>query len=286
MTQSKKFSFYLTFYLKNFYRENRARLQLLKELNREEAILVHTMGKVGSSTVYHSLKDLHLDTPIYHTHFLHPERIKVQRKNLKEKQIIPDSQLFIGKHLQKYLESDAQVNWKVITLIREPIARNISAFFENITKRFKHFLIDYQSQKLNIDTLIDTFLTEYPHDLPLMWLDWEINSIFGVDVFSAEFPKDIGFTIIEKSNVKLLVIRLDKLEDCTQKAFKEFLSLESFVLSNNNVAESKNYYSIYKDFQNSINLPKEYIEEMYNSKYTQHFFTPHEISAFNKKWLR
>lgn len=38
--------------------------------SNQSPILIYQMGKVGSKTVYESLKALNLATPVYHTHLL------------------------------------------------------------------------------------------------------------------------------------------------------------------------------------------------------------------------
>ena len=40
-----------------------------------QPIVIYQMGKVGSSSVYSSLKALKLDNPVYHVHFLTPQGI-------------------------------------------------------------------------------------------------------------------------------------------------------------------------------------------------------------------
>ncbi len=42
----------------------------LKNWNKKPPILIYTMGKVGSMTVYQSLKEAKLGNPVYHIHFL------------------------------------------------------------------------------------------------------------------------------------------------------------------------------------------------------------------------
>ncbi|MDJ0844898.1 putative capsular polysaccharide synthesis family protein [Crocosphaera sp.] len=85
--------------------------------------------------------------------------------------------------------------------------------------------------------------------------------------------------------VELLLIRTEDINSKMEEAIKEFMNIEEFKLSNANVANNKKYANKYKRFQQSIKLPESYIEEMYDSKYTRHFYSEEEIENFKAKWL-
>ncbi|MCB0214403.1 MAG: hypothetical protein KDJ52_34000 [Anaerolineae bacterium] len=51
-----------------------------------------------------------------------------------------------------------------------------------------------------------------------------------------------------------------------------------------NCSSEKIYHSIYQEFINSLVLPKPYLDHIYDSKYTRHFYTTDEICAFSAKW--
>jgi len=94
---------------------------------KQEPVLVFTMAKVGSSSVYHSLKK-QSDIPCFHIHSLSIEEELQAKVICKEKGVYPGSRspVFI---LHKYL-LEKERTYKVISLVRNPIERNLSAFFE------------------------------------------------------------------------------------------------------------------------------------------------------------
>ncbi len=274
-------------YLKEQHSTHQFRVDLKHSLQRKEAILVHTMGKVGSSSIRKSLKDLELSMPIYGTHFLNSERLEAHLKVLRQKGQKPDGHLVVSQCLQEVINKGiSDINWKVITLVREPISRNVSGLFQNIDKIFPNFLQRYHSGSLSIQEVVNVFLADYPHELPLNWLDWEIKAVFGIDVFSVNFPKSDGYTIFHRNNIDLLLLRLESLADCSFKAFSEFLGTREFTLKKANDSSEKEYSQAYREFRKSLHLPQTYIEDMYQSKYVQHFYTQNEIELFQAKWSK
>ena len=283
-------SFYYS--LKEKYHEYRFRHQLKQQLRQPEAIIVHQMGKVGSTSIFRSLKSVFPDKAVCHTHFLNPKRLedKLRLVRLKKQPIQP--YLIMSQELRKVIDDDLKdKKWKIITIVREPIARNISAFFENLYVKesslyVTNFAKKYKSGSLTIEPMIEKFIRDYPHEIPLKWLDWEIKNVFKIDVFLTDFPKSKGYQIIQNGEVDLLVLKLENIKECITEAFKEFLGLENFTLKQHNRAKQKSYYDAYKHFMDSIVLPEAYIEKMYTSKYTQHFYSKDEIDVFRAKWLR
>lgn len=101
-------------------------------------LLVYQMGKVGSSTVQKSLRALELDMPIYHVHCLSKHEIDEREKKYKKyfgtevaKSVnIPSTWLcqYLRKQLDKGLKGK---KWKIVTLVRDPIAMNIGSFFQH-----------------------------------------------------------------------------------------------------------------------------------------------------------
>jgi hypothetical protein len=114
----------------------------------------------------------------------------------------------------------------------------------------------------------------------------EIEPVFGIDVFAAGFPREQGYEIYEGDFAALLLIKLERLNDCGEEAIKRFLNLERFQLLEANKAEDKWYSDLYHAFKQSLVLPDSYLETLYDSPYTQHFYTAEEIAAFRRRWRK
>lgn len=262
------------------------RLKIKVDLQKKDAIIVCQMGKVGSSAILKSLKPLNLRKPIFHVHYLTHDAIDGIEKNYANLSKPIPRHIYTSRILLNEIKKSVDgINkkFKIVTLVREPVARNISAFFQNIGLLFQD--INYQDiESVKTEIFIESFLHTYPHEVPLMWFDTQLKSVFGFDVFSSSFPKSKGYKIYKGEHPDILLLRLESINECSQEAFKEFLGIERFTLISDNSGSEKEYHDLYKNFKDSIKLPSDLIEKMYSSKYVQHFYSEEEIDKFRVRW--
>jgi hypothetical protein len=293
-------------------------------------LLVYQMGKVGSKSVLRTLKSLNtretykLDRPVYHVHFLTQSLID----EYEAKRVI-----FLGTEKQGRLEhiwlyeylrqqiderlapqgtngrslsaGDKQSvpshpRWKVVTLTRETVGRNVSNFFELVevepleeASADRRYRVrsdpDFYDMDMIVDTrdlseLLQVFIDKPAHDEPLTFFDQEIKGVLGLDVYATPFPTAQGYTIYETEWADVLLIRVEDLNTCARAAFQEFLGIDNFDLINENIGSEKPYASLYRQFKKDRLLPEPYLDRMYSSKYMQHFYTDQEIAGFRSKW--
>ncbi|ACK64155.1 conserved hypothetical protein [Rippkaea orientalis PCC 8801] len=282
----KKILKYPFHFIKDTYYYYQLVSRLSHEVRQPELILVHQMGKVGSSSIYKGLKKLNLGIPIYHTHVLNPKQLEDLRQKIKSynyrrygERVI--TELYLHKQIQQGLNGKT---WKIITLVREPIGKNISDFFENLDNDV-WYRNEYIGHK-NVDELMEHFLNEFPHEAVLTWLDRHITNVFGIDILGKDFPKNKGYQIFKTDNIEILLIRMEDINLKIVEAMREFMNIENFTLSKVNIGDEKKYANKYQQFKQSINLPESYLNKMYNSKYTKHFYSENEIENFQVKWIR
>jgi len=259
-------------------------------------ILIYQMGKVGSSSLQRSLQQLKLNANIYHVHALEPNSIRDMKRNAKKNfpksvfrnlrrsflKIYSDAK--VAKMVSYYLKRDRK--FFIVSLVREPVARNISAFFQIADRRFVDFHDRVQEGSLGVDELMSVFLEKHDHEWPLIWFDKEMKWAFDIDVFLSDFPKSKGYKIYKNEKAELLLIKFEKLTECAGEAFYEFLGIRDFTLCCENVSENKRYSNIYQDFKTNSRLPLHYINRMYDSKLVTHFYTTEEIHTFRDKWKK
>jgi Putative capsular polysaccharide synthesis protein/Sulfotransferase family len=277
----------------NALQDLRFRLKM-STLNLDRCILVHQMGKVGSSTIIQSLEDLNLRTPVFHTHILNPQKLnqkitwKIEQSGgrLSEKEVLKHGHLKVSKYLVDTLQKESKNrHWKIITLVREPIGRNISAFFQNINTYYENFIEQYNEGLITRKEIEEKFFNECSHNWPLDWLDKEIKDVFGIDIYQESFPLSEGYKIYAKGNeFELMIIKMEDLNRCHKDAFRQFLGIENFSLSKKNIASDKIYSEIYNSFLSTLSIPNWYIEQMYSSKYSKHFYSDIEIEQNKTKW--
>lgn len=105
-------------------------------------VVVHTMGKVGSVSITDMLAKANINAA--HLHYgMYSEGEYSTAKQLK-----------FGAGV--YKNDD---NWRIITLVRKPIWRNLSAYFHNLKK---YYALDYYK----FGPIKNNFLYSYNHATP------------------------------------------------------------------------------------------------------------------------
>jgi hypothetical protein len=232
--------------VRNWFRNNYC-------LMRHNPVLVYQMGKVGSTSVYESL--VACGVAAVHFHWMEP----VYMRQIAKKERV-----------------------EIITLVREPIGRCISEFFQNFEL---HTGADYHQDAFDMPTLCELFLSNQYFWRPLPWFDEEMKPRLGVDVYDYPFPQERGWLVIGTGIYRLLILKAE-LDDTTKETIiADFLKLGSFELVRANTAQEKAYADTYRAFIRNIRLPETYVEAMCNAKYTRHFYGETEIAAMRSKWL-
>ena len=292
--------------LERFYPTAKAyymwRMRRTHEAQWQDPILVLQMGKVGSMSVQAGLEEQNLPRRIYHAHFLSTERTR-QTEQERRKYFRTDrhddlKRPWLNQYLLRQFHRDGgKRRWKIVTLTREPIARNLSAFFENlaVTELDEPGTYRIQSDYYGIEpvtvstqstsAVADLFFARARHNSPVQFFDREIKDIFGIDVLGQGFPQETGYGIYASDNADLLVLKLEMLRDCAAAAFDEFLGISDFRLVNRNVGAAKVYAPLYDATQKNIEIPAEYADRLYESRYMTTFYSASEIRSARERWL-
>ena len=89
------------------------------------------MGKVGSTSLQVTVGALGLPNPVFHVHFLAWDRLR--NADTCRWGFRPGSLEHIeeSKHLRLFADRTwGRIRWKIITLVREPVAHQASALFQ------------------------------------------------------------------------------------------------------------------------------------------------------------
>lgn len=261
-----------------------------------DPIIVHQMGKVGSKTVELSLRKayeaLGIQIPIYHTHILNGfdgVRGYILSEQHRQNSADPLAALEHGESVRKLIDGNPAQHWNVISLVRDPIARNVSAFFENLPGYMPDWRERYANGTLTVYEVQALFLkSNMAYEKPDFWFNSQMKSIpaFDIDVYATSFPHDVGYKIYPATaRANLLLIRLENLRECAQQAMQEFLGLTKFSLYNTNTANEKEFAELYRAF-NELPLPVEYVEGRYKTQFAQHFYSDAELESFTQRWTR
>ena len=229
-------------------------------LNENTPVLIYQMGKVGSSSVYHSLKRIYPGV-VVHAHELSSSHGKWD----------------ISK-LYKYIKKK-NGNVKVISAVREPVSRNVSMFFH----KYKQYMHEEYSDNYDLDVLKENFLQNFDHDYPLTWMKENIERNLGINVYDHPFPEE-GIQRIKNKNIDFLIFKHDISDDLKQEEIRKFLELDTFVLVNNNIGDQKYYAKAYKEFKKKVKFPEEYLNRLLQSEFFNHFYNDEKRNSIIEKW--
>jgi hypothetical protein len=254
-------------------------------------VIVYQMGKVGSMSVVSSLRkaylDLSLNVPVHHHHLLN-NLDEIEQAILKDR-LEPDEtirEIQRGRELRHYIEAHPEQKWNLISLVRDPVARNVATFFQNLPEIIPDWQKQMRSSTFDIGILHNIFLEMNTiHNAPDAWFDTQMKPVFGIDVYASAFPTESGYKIYwRQPHANLLVVRLEDLNRIASQALQEFLGLENFVIGHTNTTEGKEYAELYQAFKEKP-LPHEYVSRMYNTRFARHFYSRIELEMFAKRWL-
>ena len=235
-------------------------LQMEERLQRKDPIFIYQMGKVASTSIFHSLRNTSLANHVFHAHSFEPFHSSSEIRALY-------------RYRQKH-----NTRFKLISLVREPVSRNISAFFQNIRRDGKKIMLD---EAITISEIKQMFLRNYPHEIPLIWFDNNIKRHFDIDVFEHKFPRT-GHLEITGENADLLLMRHDLDNKTKESLIAEFTGESSLKLTKANVSVEKAYAELYAEFQKT-KLPLSHLYYLASSKYMKHFFY-HDMRQMFDTW--
>ena len=262
--------------------------QVTRELARYSGspIFVWQMGKVGSTSIEEAVMRTTRDAPFFRAHLLNPDLLRRGEMYRRAR----------ARGTREYLRSDAlrrallaaDEGWKIVTVVREPMARNLSAFFQNLD-----VYLGYDSRKTieSLDAtrvvpfLRDAFVDGFDHDRPAEWFDYEIRDLLGLDVLELPFEPAAGTATYRSGFHELLVIRMESLAPAGERALIDFLRNPEIKLGRGNDADMKWYSRYYRAVRAEAHLPLALVDRVYGSRYARTFYSSEELERYRSEWL-
>jgi hypothetical protein len=170
---------------------------------------------------------------------------------------------------------------KVITLVREPIATNISMFFQ-VLRRYTD--APYEELRLTTPELIELFKSAYNCSRPLTWFDVELKPALGIDPYRHPFSPERGHQIIRAPKLEVLILRAELSDPVKEQAVAEFLGIDGLELGRSNASSKKAYAQQYREFTDAITFGPEFVDAMYESRYARHFYSEDERQRLRSRW--
>src|SRR5262245_16214855 len=189
----------------------KTRHRVAKRRQAGAPIVVFAMAKTGTTAVTAALRSAGFG-PVFQVHDLDPKFLSQEEREYQ----------WSGRPWRNW---DAQcvlrrpattaAPWRVISLVREPIARTVSAFFQPSVRR------GYVDSATAVDQLLERF-GDRLDGVPLRWFESHLEPALGIDVYDTDFDVARGYQIITTPKVKLLLLRCEGL-DVAPHALAELL---------------------------------------------------------------
>ncbi len=267
---------YLRYHLKDRFRLLKQNY-LLHNLKDKAPVLVFTMAKVGSLSVYTSLLK-QPKTTTFHIHTLSEDEVLANNKLCFEKGIFPGSRspvFLINK------EVIGRRPFKVISLFRNPIERNLSAFFDSF---FLHLGVHPEQYKGSLENLQSVFREKISTTYALDWYDKQFREGLGIDVYSTPFDTEKKYLFYQEEGVEILLLDSTLADIEKEKHIGTFIRHAEFKLVNTNITSQGRGSALYEAFTKSISFSDEELAHYMNAKYTKHFFSAQERARLIERW--
>lgn len=261
-----------------------------RNLRREYAVLVYTMGKVGSRTIGDTIRSAEPGFGVYHVHFLTKEQLDLREEGVRSDFRRLNKLKFhvvVGQHFRKLLEGGLERRrLRIVTAVRDPVSTHISSFFHLL---YRNPLFDYreihrEDLRGAVKKLTGLYLEDLSPERVTRWFDFEMKAALGLDVYAAPFPRERGYAIYRGDHPDTLLIKAECLDTSLPDALREFFGKLPFSQTDSNRARDKDYHRLYTAFRREIRLPRQFLDSMYSSPYARHFYSDDEISRFRGHW--
>lgn len=254
----------------------------------QKTIIIYTMGKVGSSSLYWMLKNSKLNLRlVYHVHFLTKKNIesmnlKYEKAGIQDTKKVPLANFILGNPNHRVCTNILKTKiptqqWLILSIIRDPMDTFLSHIFQN-PKVSRPFLLN---QKGEIDLeKVKKYLFEFQYQFDpdnefiSNWFDDEFKQFTNADVYNYKFDHEKGYIVVDSAKYKILVARIDVLNNQLNGVLSQLLD-KKITLNVNRKNERKNTKNadIYSEIKRTTVFDKNFLQNFYSTKFAKHFFT-------------
>lgn len=245
-------------------------------------VVLHGMPKTGTQAMKSSL----LKASVEHTyvHFLNfSTSLKTQFAPYYQEEISDLKKLIDGNDcvINNYLKNLKNRKVKIITGVRDPIARNYSMLFQSIENWGSYPLLNLFKGDLVRgihQALRQEMLSTWD------WIEKEIRDVWGIDIYDYPFDKSKGYSVIEKDNVEIFLYRLESSQKLDQ-ALNDYLEInDEFRYIQVHERAQSSLSKLYQQVRKQIHLEKDLLDGYYDCDEMRHFYSDSEIETFYSNW--
>lgn len=296
--------------IKGLYYATRAGVQQYfqqwRPLPEVNPILVYSMRKVGSTSLTSTLRAA--GHSVYKHHCIDPELNAELQLALSRTGFKPQHWLTDGAYFHKRLKlwrADNQAlqrgkRLRIFTFVKDPLATALSDYFMQLfelipeavaakqldqldnLKRYFQDVLQAASDGGASDPLTD-FLAKLSA-MPSYWFDRELKTTMGIDVLTAPFSIEKGYSIYHGHDSDTVLIRTDKLSKVALEAIDVLTGDKPLGLIEKNVRATTPEGELYRSLVSTLSLPESLVRQFYRQPWLSHFYSDVEIKAMIAKW--
>ncbi len=233
--------------------------------------IVYTMGKCASTTVARSLQDSGINC--YDVHCLQLERLsksilKHSQDSNSEKISLQYSQSLYAYNACRHYE-----RVRIVTLLREPVMRNLSAAFQNLPAELKGNTEEIVKRVLQCGTQV-----------PDGWFHNDFIPVTKINIFDEQINPSRDHFFRHEGNFDILIIKISAGNNRMSELLSTFFDTE-IKITNRNEMRNKWYKDDYNQVKNNLPLlGKKYLEECFSLRYFTKFYSVEERRNLAEKY--
>ncbi|MEM8619407.1 MAG: putative capsular polysaccharide synthesis family protein [Actinomycetota bacterium] len=271
----------------------RLRWRLRGSARRRRIVLVHTVGKVASTSLADGLQAALPHRTVLHVHRLTmlQDYERASRAHYEATGTIDAKYLraaYAGSHLRRFRRNGPI---DVVTAVRDPVRREISGFFFGLTSRHPDLAQRLRTEPATVSTdevLRRLILERISESVGRVqhWIEVEFERGLGLDVLAAPFDPEVGYQLVEGDDARVVVLRTEDLRTTVEPAMHALLGVENVQLPRSNDASTQFYRDAYRRLSGDLRLPTDLADDIYDQPWVRHFYTDSEIDDFRRHWTR
>lgn len=237
---------------------------------QKRQILVLSIHKTATQSVYRTICDLCPNDNVFHTHFMttnlrdaieNPEGRGDETVASQRKRAIQEAQIWrtLANRTHQQL---------VVTVVRDPLARVYSAIFYKHSEALLAYFSGKSPDREQISQLINK-KAEFEYQKQKRWYQQELGSL-GLDIMQVPCPVN-GYAEVTQSGRRLVVLLFEELQLGWSELLKS-LGKGAVSLLKQNTASDVGDASCYKRLKEEFALNPRLLEQLYSLPESQHFY--------------
>jgi hypothetical protein len=239
-------------------------------------VIIFSMGKAGTTSLTVALRAGGI--PVVKVHSL-TKAATAERIWAHHRSFAPGRPRGYWRYdyLRRDLMARPWVRRQMISLVREPVARTISAYFYDLDPTRYDDPLDAHGSEVEARLM---------QELERDWFASELEPVTGIDVHETPFEGQVGAQRLRRGRFDVLVLRQEDLRSGpTGSALAEFLGRpHPLEIPRRNTGAESAYAELQRRFVSEWTFSRSLLDRTYESRVARHFYSDHERTQLIARW--